>query len=249
MLKKSQTTIFVIICVVFISIFVFMIYINNDKSYDNKNINDPIFTNSKNYVESCVEKVGVDAVKFVSFNGGYYFVDINNEYINLDLLKIPVYYDKNYIKNIPSKDILIENIESYYKTHLQKCLSDINNSVDITINSDLDISIFLDDSEIKVSLDSPLVIKYLDKKITYNNFSSVIKINLGKIHNKIIDFINLQDKYKGFILNSYIIDISKDDNFQVEMIEKDNYIIYSFIDKESGNNIVYNFAIEYGGDE
>lgn len=252
MFNKSQMSLFVVMALILVIAMVFILIVVKDTddvvdSQISKNSDLP-FLNAKSYVESCVEKTGEDAIEFISFNGGYYTLKSQLEYVDYSVLKVPVYYNKEYMNLLPSKDNILKEIEDYYSEKLESCIDDINISQDISIDMksyNVNINIIEENQDLVIDLESPIKIVYQDKISTYDDITIFIDTNLFTVHDLINSFLKKQDENRDFVLNSYLVELADDNNIDVEMMERDDSVVYSFIFDESGNNIIYNFAIEY----
>lgn len=194
-LKKAQISIFIVLAVIIIGIFVVFININNEsryKSLDGLDISDNYRAESlKNFVDGCLDSTFNDGLRIVFMQGGFY----NQSYVGFELgdLKVPNYWkygDVDY--TIPDKNIFEKSLEMYVDDYFIYCLA---NSIEESEFAEY-VEFGSDKSESKVEI--------LDDKIVLNTLFSINYREKG--HSFKLSRFNSKFYY-NFKLNSEILKV------------------------------------------
>ena len=163
MKKFGQITIFIILGVILISIFLLLIYVKKS-IFDVNNLIIPSQVKPVEvYVDSCISKLSKEAL--IELQNGR--INHNDFFLNEDLLAIEYYYD-GYTNTMPDIVELEEEFSIYIEDNLNGCVSEfkiegysidygvplvktsfLQNMVDISVN--YEINIIKGDSNYKIS--------------------------------------------------------------------------------------------------
>lgn len=245
MLKRGQVTIFIVVGILIIfltaSIFLVKTFLVGEEL---KEVDPtPLLSDSvKNYIESCIEKTGRNALIFVAQQGGYY------ELPELSEFGLPYYLYKN--KNYAvSKDKLEQELSKYVDGMLFFCIQnfiplkkaglDIEQKEIITATKVFDKKVVFD-------VIFPITIKQnsLAKSLAY--FSQTIPSKLGAIHNMSLEFTNLDEKNPDSICISCLTYLGLERDLRTEINPlRDGTFLFTIIDENKGKPFEYLFLNQY----
>src|SRR3989344_642146 len=119
MKKFGQITIFIILGVILISIFLLLIYVKKSV-FDVNNLVIPSQVKPVEvYVDSCISKLSKEAL--IELQNGR--INHNDFFLNEDLLAIEYYYD-GYTNTMPDIVELEEEFSIYIEDNLNECVSE-----------------------------------------------------------------------------------------------------------------------------
>jgi len=221
----AQVSIFIIVGLVIIAIVIGIIFFN--KQEKGTNISEEFFSSLEtksefsslsNSILNCMEEVTRESLFYIGLRGGYY--DRPENYYDLDFVFIPYYY-YNGILNIPSKEIIQEEIGKYVDDNLEDCFNQEIKTKDINTHVKIE--------EINVNF-------VINSKINFKKEDSVFLVDLREhpvSHksslNDIIDVADyfVEERTKEMICVSCLEDL---------LIEKDVFL--NSIDLEKQNELV-----------
>jgi hypothetical protein len=235
--KKGQLTIFLIISMIVLITLVILFYLQSKITESDKVDIQNIFSLELNtapielYIQNCLKKVSLNAIKNVSQQGGYYNLD-NILSTNSSLYTTSYYFYENNIV-MPNKERVEEEIGNYIDDHLLKCINEFNvfreEGFDISYHY-MRSSVTLKPMEASVSIEMPL-------KITRDSATQKIKsffidlkgIRLGKMLDVASILMGKQLFDSDHISLSYIYDVAKNNDFFIHIENEEDSNIYFFI--------------------
>jgi len=114
--KKGQITIFIIIGIIIISIFMFIFIIKDNNIVENNIQSTPSDVQPISlYIDSCLSKTALDGIYLVGQQGGY--SNTSEPFYSFSDIKIPVYYNLNE-KNIPTIKEIENQITLYIENNI-----------------------------------------------------------------------------------------------------------------------------------
>ncbi|MBW2987901.1 hypothetical protein KY318_00175, partial [Candidatus Woesearchaeota archaeon] len=154
------------------------------------------------YVDSCLRRVGLDAIKLVGVQGGYARVPeeiANNPEAYLPLignLKIPFWYYNN--KNhVPSKRDIEQSIAEYIATEIPNCLggfAPLNHTFIIKPSGSPRVNVFIKEEEVELSLDYPLEVATHSSSAEIRKFKQSVDVRLGRILRLAHEIMNAENR-------------------------------------------------------
>lgn len=185
LIKKGQTTLFVIITILIVTLFLLIFYFTSTRKSSHDHFEKQV-NNIKAYGESCIQHTINKVIFETGKRAGYY------ELPNLSIRNIPCYFYEN--NNLmPTIDFLEKELEKGFKNEGTKCFKNIS-----TIQED--ISINFSEPRVKVKIEEETTIFDVDflitlrkeEKTTIINYSrtQILNLKLGKIHNFAADIVS-----------------------------------------------------------
>lgn len=206
------------------------------------------FQNSKEYIDSCLEKVLEAGVQVVSAQGGYFnSTKLDRRFIAFD---VPYYWDGEN-SYIPDKTTVETELENFVKAYFYMCLQAVSNNDVVEVGFEIeypDVDVVLSDYDIKVNAEIPIRFSYDTFGKTYSKFGSSMSIDMNRnldLSKKIIAE-HRNDPY--FIPLSFLNRLAYQEGFTYEVVELDNNdVLYTLkFDGPSGDaEDAYSFVVKY----
>jgi hypothetical protein len=189
--RGGQVSIFIILGIAILILFVFLNYIQTKVQVDDKPVDtamnlpqSPIY----HYTQLCLEKTAKDAIVLIGMQGGYVelpkMYDNKKSYIQ-DLdggVKVPLwrYQGQNVI---PSKERMEAEIASYVNQNLDRCLrlETLNEVENYKRIGNITTIAKIGDTEVSVFSNLTIEAQIEGKKVQYKEFYANVPVNLGKI--------------------------------------------------------------------
>tara|TARA_Y100000310_G_scaffold295904_1_gene327695 strand:- start:4125 stop:4877 length:753 start_codon:yes stop_codon:yes gene_type:complete len=234
-MKKGQITVFIVLGLVIVVILSFIFYLREDvsKFFIDEQEESIVLPSEvikvRNFVESCIEEVSLDALESIGKYGGYVFptkISIESG--------IPYYAfnNKNYI---PEKEIIEGEISFYINQQLDFCTRNFVDFPQFNIKKSAIRSFTnIDDNDISIDLNYLLEIYKGDEKFQLNRFQGIkIPIRLGIIYGVVNEILKDQNNYNPNICVSCIADIAEENDLFIEIENYgSNIIVFNIIDKK-----------------
>jgi len=130
--KKSQVTMFIIFGIILLLALLYIIFFNQEALSSIKEVN-PEAIPVQNYVESCIEQLGREAINLIGYNGGYIYFppNVNNNPLSYlsegpsAKFKNPYWWYQG-ITSIPTEDYIEDQISIFIDENLQKCINEFS---------------------------------------------------------------------------------------------------------------------------
>ena len=250
MYKKSQITYFILFGFIILIAVGLIFYIYNQNL--NENLGEISFDKQpfELFIRSCIEQTGVEALVFVSQQGGYY--NLPNPHYSSFLLSVPYYFYNNFPLN-PTKEQVENQISNYMNENLFFCFRNFVNfkeqGYEVDVNK-ITTKTTIIPNKLLFGINIPMKIKKQNTITSLDNFRVELD-NIGLY--KIIEFNNLvlklQAKDPYSICLSCILNLTINYNLYLRMSRIDNNtLLLNVIDNKTAINqkpLEFNFANKY----
>jgi len=253
MQKRGQITIFIIVGIIVLAIFLGMIFINQllikEKIIvEEEVVLEPIkIAPVKLFIEECLEQTSRDAILIVSSQGGYY--QTPEPFYSFAYLNIPYYFDLGY-KNIPSKNLIEQQISQYTNEFIHLCLRNLPEmfkEYQLSYGI-LGVETSIGEESVIVNLNMPTTIFIGNKITTISNFQVNIRSELNQALGLTESIIEKQEENPNYVRMSYLSKLSLENDLFIELVHEDNTVFYKLRFPDSKFNddwYVFIFAIKY----
>lgn len=227
--KKGQITVFIVIgLVIILGTVLFLFY----KAYIVRDriafIPDSV-TPTQQYVQSCLDEVGKEAILFVAAHGGYYdlpdLADIE--------LALPYYFYEEQ-NSMPSKQEIEEQLALYMDNELFFCLKNFVPLKGVSIEQgEIQTTATIKEDKVLFDVLFPLIIIQEDATTTLSYFSTTVSTKLNAIYDLISAFMTIQEQDTSSICISCLVKLETENNIRTEMYSiKEGVVQFSIIDEE-----------------
>jgi hypothetical protein len=252
MQKRGQLTIFIILGLVLISVTIGIIYLfhfveQRDMQYEKEKMYDVSMLGEsvKQYIASCVESVGEEAIHFVAKQGGYYNLPSNAD----TDIEVPYYLIGEQKKPI-SKQQLEEQLGLYMNEQLFFCLQNFKGFEEqgLTITQgETRTAVTMQHSFVLFSVELPITVEQDVFTKQFAHFSVRVPSVLGMQHTVAQSFVMTEEKNSVCI--SCLVSLVTQNNLRSEMSQvTDSVILFTLIDDSSKLEYNYLAAYEFEGE-
>lgn len=264
--KKGQVTIFAIIGIIIVIIFVLALMLQDKGTKPSAHRDDNDLNKVKVYGESCLKDATEMAVYKLGLEGGHInprgdsFYDISGiPHYDFKGESLPIFLDENGVRSIPDKQDVEENLEKIIEVNFFDCfdlttfksmgmeieapLTNYENGYQEYEDVNADVTVF--DDRIDVKLNYPIEISNLDKVKKVDEFRHSSSIRLGRILEGLNSLLpKIKEKWDQHTIrdnNFYLED------FNCDQIDPKKYITIYALDNDNLNKRVvrvvdyYNF--------
>jgi hypothetical protein len=258
MLKRGQVTIFIILGILMLFVFVVLLFVVKSITKDNVKAEQETmveayeFDSIRMFIDHCLERTSNEGMKFVSLRGGYYQVPEPAE--DQIFVKIPYYFDVGQ-KRFPTKEIIAHQIELYVEDEIKSCLNDFivfKNQGFSFVEGEIKATVHLGTSVV-FELDYPLQAQKGKSIKQFQHFSYTLPVNFEHIYTIIEQTVYEQERNPNFIPLGYLSVASQENKFTFEVTYRDNdVVVYSYIFDQypiDGDEYVFVFANRYDWSE
>ncbi len=200
----------------------------------------------KVFVESCLKKIGTEAISLVSIQGGYY--NLPEPYFEYAGLKIPYFFDKKAM-NVPTKQKIEEESSLYIQDFLNNCLENNKNTQS---NEKKKVKVIIAPKNVLVSLEMPVTIESENKLIEIKDFQVKIPGEIGMATEVIPLIITAQEKYPNRVRLSELVALGEEKKVLIELTHFNNTVFYNLKYPESTfdqETYTFTFAMKYNWTE
>src|SRR3989344_3545142 len=213
--KRGQVTVYILLGIVVIALFLITTYISDsgflDRTNENIEINAQILP-SHTLVEECVTNIAKEGVNILGAQGGRINVE-NQKYLNplvpfsssLDIfgngvLNVPYWFYRTpngiNTQEIPKVNDMESELETYIEDNIVFCYEDLKELDQYFVNyeGETKVNVEIQDTKTLVSVDSPLSITIEDATSKLDSFSIVLDAPLGKLHSAAQDILKKENK-------------------------------------------------------
>jgi len=225
--KKGQVTIFIIVAILIISIVVLFFALKGFFKKEKVASSEVVLI--KNFVQGCIDEVTQEGVYYIGQKGGYYspkFSTKNGE----------TYYFLNNMNYFPSKERVELELAKYVDGKFFLCSENFVNFSGYEIeqgNFESKVKIF--DDYVSLNVDYPLVIRKKGGVSRIKGFETEVPVRMGIVYKSVSDFIGQDQISEGICLNC-LADSSTQYNLHANVFEKNQTVIFTFIDDFSKLN-------------
>jgi hypothetical protein len=240
-IKKSQTTLFIILAVLIVGIMSSILIFGNHKQSENSLNSDYIYS----FTQDCVKQTAEDSVYYIGSTGGYFASP------NLSTESNIAYYLYNKNNYIPSKEQIEKELAKYVNQMLFFCTKDFIDFPDFQIKQDkISSDVKILDGKVVFNIKYPLSITKNNKTEQITNFESEIPVRLNVVYDAIQGIMYEQMKHTENICISCTSNIILDKDLYLKMNYLDsNRVTFKIIDKKSKiedkGDFAFNFANKY----
>src|SRR3989344_8900744 len=213
--KRGQVTVYIILGIVVIALFLVTVYIRDNNLLDN--INRDVEINAQvlpvhNRMEECITTISQEGVNTLGAQGGKINVE-NRKSLNplvpfgnsLDVfdngaLNVPYWFYRTSnginTQDIPSINDMELELEAYINDNTIFCYEDLKNLDQYTVSyeGDSNVNVEIQDTKVLVSVESPLTVTKDDVTSQLNSFSVVLDVPLGKLYSTSKDILEKENK-------------------------------------------------------
>lgn len=224
--KRGQVSIYVIIGIVVLLI-VGIVYYVQSYAVSSVQTSPAEVENVKVTLESCVDQVAQDGLRYLSLHGGY--SAIGDDFSTNGL---PYYY-KNNVTSIPEKSFLEEEMNKYVTVNVNDCFKDV-------IVENLDVSSKLDVDKFNVILDYNIVVNIKGISYTLSPINIALDTRLSDMYDNAKFIVEDLAANEGWSCISCVNDNLKSYGFQLYNIYTPEGMMYSVINGEES----FDFMVE-----
>ena len=239
--KRGQVTIFIIVAVLIVTgVILFLIYRDNYFNYQGVN---PQVAPVYDFVTSCLENTGENALVDVGENGGYVFTDDESFVGNAP------YYLIDGTEQIPSVDIVESQISFIVNQELSYCILNFKDFKDQyeNITSRLDnVETIIEDERVELKLTYPISVTKSQTSYEIKDFSSEIKLRITD-YLKISEEIVSEQHNNNEICISCLYELGEEYGVNIELIDYGDSTIFTITDenyKLNDESYEWRFAIK-----
>jgi hypothetical protein len=201
MVKRGQISIFIIIGVTILFIFMLISYLNLKTNKFDKIIISTEDIPIKNYIDSCLKLTGDEALVLLGIRGGY--IELREPYLQLNN------FSTNYLfylgeSLIPSKETIEDELSNYINKNLEKCVNfSIFDGV-LLSGGEISTNAVISEENVIFVVQWPIIISKGEKQTQISKFTSQHNINLLKIINKAESIVEMEKYLNRFIDTIYL---------------------------------------------
>jgi hypothetical protein len=206
----------------------------------------------KLFVESCISEQLQQAVKDLPLQGGYYErPPLSTTYSGLT---IPYYYHHEALSQMPSEQVLGNQIALFLEDRLPDCIQDFRalrqGGFDIDAG-ELSASALLAQGSVDAEISYPLRVRRNDFSYTIDRFSASVDSTFRQMYGYAEGIIAELEKNPQYMPISFLIELASDNGFTVETILQDEgSVIYTLNDVDALREPrIFAFAVKYDWDE
>ncbi len=231
-MKKGQISLFIIIGIVIVVIIGLVFFVRSQILSSNLATQAQSIETVpqelrpvKQAINNCVNQVSSEGLTLIGVQGGYYNIPkdtlprgLFNEFSNslevLSGLNTPYwFYETNnglQILNIPTKEEIKNNINSYVIDNLDSCVSSAiddlrSQGFEITTKGNLKVTSNLQDQYVEVLVSYPLDVNYKDTGKIITNYYSKLSYPLGELYDMGTNVMNTQNS--AYYLENITLDV------------------------------------------
>lgn len=213
--KRGQVTVYIILGIVVIALFLVTVYIRDNNLLDN--INRDVEINAQvlpvhNRMEECITTISQEGVNTLGAQGGKINIEIQKSLnplvpfgSSLDVfdngaLTVPYWFYRtsNGINtlSVPGVSDMELELEAYINDNAIFCYEDLKNLDQYTVSyeGDSNVNVEIQDTKVLVSVESPLTVTKDDVTSQLNSFSVVLDVPLGKLYSTSKDILEKENK-------------------------------------------------------
>lgn len=236
--KKGQLTIFIILGIILVAS-VALYFVFRGGIVQEYSITDT--GNVKNFVDDCIEQVGIDVLKQVSEGGGYYFPSDKSTSSGLT-----IYYSEGQDYILPKEEIE-EEISEFFKENLFFCTRNFIDFPELEINQeDIEVNTLIGDEAVSFEVDYPIRITKGESSDLLRDFEKTIPVRVGVVYDVSKEIVQSS---REEICLSCILDKSLENDLYVDLNDlNENEVMFVVRDENSKLNdepLEWVFVIDY----
>ncbi|MFC1682021.1 hypothetical protein ACFL0X_00185 [Nanoarchaeota archaeon] len=243
-MKRGQVTIFIIIAVLIIAGVGIYFAVKTDLFLTQ----DSDVVEIKKFISQCLKETSVDAIYFVSSQGGYY--KIPGFYYEDSSIKVPIYYDSGN-KNVPGLGLIEDEFENYVIENIDDCIDDFKlfreNGFDFE-KGEVSVRVNILGDEVVFNLDYPVRITKGDIDERLNSFREKIGLDFTEKYKLVKKVADNYERDPSYIPFSYLTLLSYENDFTYSISHaNEDIVVFSLVFNEPvlEEPLIYSFAIKY----
>lgn len=253
MKKRGQATVFIIVGIVIVLLVILLFYIRGDITIGKltpeqaQNVINSQVQPIKEHIGNCISEEGYFTIKSLALRGGSLnptqFVLYNGE--SIQYLCTEEDGITTCVQNILTKEKIGQEISNSLQDSLPACIN-INQfgsglkKYDLTAG-ELKVNSEINDNNVKITLDYPITLLKDTAKIDIEEFTGIVNVPLGKLHDISIDVVNTKAMGEYFDTTKWMVNHNGEVLIEVKKPYPDEVYILT---PQDGSGIVFNFAIE-----
>jgi hypothetical protein len=232
MKKRGQITFFLIVGIVVLVIIILVVSLNN-KNKINYKTDDITTVSIENYIELCTLEATTNALKYISYRGGYY--NLEEPMTNYSILNTKYYYKDGI--HVPLNNEVSNQISLYLENNLNEyCNLSVFDKEGYYIEvNNYEVSSIINQDGIIVSVNNPVKISYGDSDKTVSGINLMKKTRLKSLLDASNEFVLDYERYNKSFCVTCNIDTSEKYDVLFEISERDNDYQIKVIDGLAGN--------------
>lgn len=240
-MRKAQVSIFIIIGVIAlllaISFLVYRSFFIPQAPQSKEDATQQV----ENFVNACLEKSGLNVLKLIGEQAGYYSVS-GTQYITTDNGSVP-YWQFQQENLAPSKAMIEEQISYGIRTELKTCINDFKTFHIKVQAGELSANSKIYPDNVEISVNYPLTFKYGEETLSQNQFATKIYVPLGNMIDDANTILMVQQNLGDYINMNLLFNLTSN----ATVWRQNDYIaIYQLTQKEAKpNEIPYFFSFGY----
>lgn len=213
--KRGQVTVYIILGIIVIALFLITTYIRDKNLLDRTNENIEINAQTlpaHTRVEECVTNIAREGVNILGAQGGKINVESQKSLnprvpfgSSLDVfgngaLNVPYWFYRTSnginTQEVPTISNMESELEAYIEENIIFCYEDLKELDQYTVDyeGETNVNVEIQNTKILVSVESPLTVAIDDVTSQLNSFSLVLDIPLGKLHSAAKDILEKENK-------------------------------------------------------
>lgn len=205
------------------------------------------FEDVRNFISTCLKDTAEEGIYFISLQGGYY--NAPEDSLPFVFIRIPYYWHLGNGK-MPEKETIEIELSKFIEDAVQLCANNFTAFRQIGYDVEYEnLAVISKITEKNVLVEAKFPVKINSKAGSreFNDFNSIIDININEKYGYAKQIIEEQKKDANTIPFGFLAELAYDSNFTFEYIYMgDGDVIYSLIFNESlGNTLIYAFAAKY----
>lgn len=211
MQKRGQATLFIILGIVLLIAIALIFFLRGNIDFGltgGGNVNSQLAP-IREHIEECIDTVAPPGIKTLALQGGTLtpnsFTLYNGTNVQYLCYKEPS--TPTCIQKILTRQDMENELNDYIRFQLAQCI-DLDQfdtrRIDVTTGI-LTIDTNINDNNIQVNLDYPITLTSTEETATISDFSSIIRLPLGKLHDVSIEIINSETEFGFFDNIDYMV--------------------------------------------
>lgn len=243
MKKKGQITIFIIVGIIILLAIAVILSIQStviSKDVGEAEVAPLLSSSVENYIGTCIQKTGKEALTFVAQQGGYYQLPDLSEF------DLPYYLHQNE-SHIITKEELERQISSYINNELFFCIKNFvpfrEAGLDIQ-QQEVNTSTIISKNKVIFDVTFPVTVKQDTLSKSLARFSEAVPSGIGINYDLAEKFMQQQEKIPTSLCVSCLVELGIESNLRTEMdFITDGIIMFTIIDDNT--QLEYKFLNKY----
>ena len=255
-MKKSQITIFIILGIIMLVIVIlFVSFSRQTQPLAKKESATPSDIQPVQvFVQECLDNVAKDAVIYIGKNGGYYGAHPEIKFLS-DITTVPYYMFEGSVYDVPSNELVENELSRYVNENLGECLKNFEKFVDLKITKGkISTAVDIESRRVLFSSKIPLEIVKNGLVTELSDFNTVVDADLLKMLDSAREYMMVQKAFPNAFAIDTISNIMLDKNLTFLIARGESPYRFdafsiSFIDNvtriEDKTEYVFSFGVKF----